>query len=157
MAQGAIAIIIVFVFANVCIRVVCFQQDLITSKLIIFPHFPPFQRSFIFTRVLYRTYPVIGILGIVRGGIMAWELQYYKDRIVWECQNGGHKWIDPTKPPVPTTVPPKTLPTTLPPAFCNQGVNNLAIVFTGCLVIDFILMVSVEQIFKHNSRLVKQI
>jgi len=113
MAQGAIAIVIVFVLAN---------------------------RSFIFTRVLYRVYPVIGILGIVRGGIMAWELQYFKDRIVWECQNGGHKWIDPTAPPPPPSNTPTTLPTTLPPAFCNQGVNNLVLVFTSCLVIDFLLM-----------------
>jgi len=127
MAQGAIAIIIVFVFAN---------------------------RSFIFTRVLFRIYPVIIVLGAVRGGIMAWELQYYKERIVWECQNGGHKWIDPSAPPVPATVPPKTLPTTLPPAFCNQGVNNLAVVFTGSLAIDFILMLYMYfLIWRFHTRL----
>jgi len=128
MAQGAMAIFIILTFA---------------------------QRSYIFTRALFYKYPIIVFLGAVRAGSMAWGLQRYKDRIVWECQNGGRKWIDPNKPPKPSTsTRPTTVNTTMPSGFCSVGVDDLSSVFTVSLVIDFILMLYMFfLVWRYSTRL----
>ncbi|CAG8596037.1 4049_t:CDS:2 [Ambispora gerdemannii] len=113
MAQGALAFILVIAFSN---------------------------RSYLFTKFLFRIYPVIVLLGAIRAGVMAWQLQHWEYRIVGECLNGGRKWVSDI-PSNSTSIDPSTAtPTydytsnsTLPSSFCTVGVHNLIQLFTSSL------------------------
>ncbi|KAG9290031.1 hypothetical protein G9A89_010337 [Geosiphon pyriformis] len=123
MAQGASALITAIAFSN---------------------------RSYLFTKLMFRLYPFILVLGAVRAVLMAWELDEWKYRIVGECESGGYKWIsdstNTTWTPsldhtiVTSTGTFSTNSTTLPTVFCKVGIPNSVVLFTTSLAIDFILM-----------------
>ncbi|CAG8603761.1 5167_t:CDS:2, partial [Acaulospora morrowiae] len=94
--------------------------------------------SFTIASSLVCFYPFLVILGAVRAGIMSWSLVYYKERIIWECDNGGTKWVDPST--ITTTTDTTSDPTLMPPVVCRTGVDNFNALITTGLCIDFILM-----------------
>ncbi|CAG8506003.1 1334_t:CDS:2 [Funneliformis caledonium] len=79
--------------------------------------------------------------GAVRAGVMTWELNHFKDRIEWECNNGGVKWADAHNND-PDFKPPPALKDNprLPNGFCRVGVESVGTTFAFAFVIDFILM-----------------
>ncbi|RHZ61715.1 hypothetical protein Glove_346g176 [Diversispora epigaea] len=103
-------------------------------------------RSETFANFNLRVYPVVIILGIVRGIIMAWSVDHYKGRITQECNNGGQRWIDPS---IPVTFTHNSTTggydkveddTRLPDSFCDNNLKTLTALFSLSLIIDFILM-----------------
>jgi len=96
------------------------------------------MRSYITSSSLVCSYPFVVILGAVRAGVIAWSLVYYKANIVWECDNGGKQWVDPST--VSTTITATTTNSTLPTVICTTGVDNFSALFTLGLCIDFVLM-----------------
>uniref|UniRef100_A0A1D1XUM1 Ephrin type-B receptor 1-A n=1 Tax=Anthurium amnicola TaxID=1678845 RepID=A0A1D1XUM1_9ARAE len=97
-------------------------------------------RSYVVSRFILILYPIILLLGAIRGGVMVWSLNHYASRIVWSCNNGGVKWIDAHEND--KFVPPPTLYDSprLPNGFCTVGVEHITSVFTLFLVIDFVIM-----------------
>jgi len=89
------------------------------------------KESYPLSRSLPFAYLVFIVLGVVRGGIMIWELQHSKDHIQWECDNPGMKWNNGTNISIPNVKK-------LPNAFCN--VNNTITSFAVSLVFDIIFM-----------------
>ncbi|CAG8448543.1 6447_t:CDS:2 [Funneliformis mosseae] len=99
------------------------------------------SRSYVISRFLLFIYPLIILLGAVRAGVMTWELNHFKDRIEWECNNGGVKWADAHNND-PDFKPPPALKDNprLPNGFCRVGVESVGTTFAFAFVIDFILM-----------------
>ncbi|CAG8724080.1 1672_t:CDS:1, partial [Dentiscutata heterogama] len=60
----------------------------------------------------------------IRGSLMAWSIFYGQDHIVWECNNGGKRWIDPSTidPSVPQPIETRLMPST----FCQVGLQTAA-------------------------------
>jgi len=115
MAQGAMCIISLIAFSN---------------------------KSYLFATLLFRVYPIILLAGAIRGGVMAWELQYYQDVLKQECTLGDgapSPNITTTDTGTPTTVSAQTTGS-IPSTFCSVGIHNFDIVFTAALIVDFILM-----------------
>ena len=56
-----------------------------------------------------------------------------KDKIQWECDNGGQLWTEDTQPP-PNTV-------AFPSGFCAAGFSSLNGAFIGSLLVDLIFQV----------------
>ncbi|KAG9076798.1 hypothetical protein FS749_011375 [Ceratobasidium sp. UAMH 11750] len=50
------------------------------------------NRSYIWTRVVHFLWPILLVLSGVRGIIMILQLSRGRDKIAWECQNGGQLW-----------------------------------------------------------------
>ncbi|CAG8573642.1 9638_t:CDS:2 [Diversispora eburnea] len=80
------------------------------------------MRSETFANFNLRVYPIIIILGLTRGIIMAWSLDHYKDRITWECDHGV------------------TDDRILPVKFCDNDLKTLIALFSMFLIVDFGLM-----------------
>lgn len=96
-------------------------------------------RSLLVNSSLLCSYPFVIVLGAVRAGIIAWSLVYYKENIVWECNNGGKQWVDPST--ISTTTTETTSNTTMPTVVCDRiGVDCFSSLFTIGLCVDFILM-----------------
>jgi len=89
------------------------------------------NRSYIWTRVVKFLWPFIIVICAVRAIIMIVQLQRGKDKIRWECDNGGQLWTD------AHTAATNTL-TTIPSGFCASGFSSLNAAFIGSLMIDLL-------------------
>jgi len=88
------------------------------------------NRSYIWTRVVTFIWPFIIVISTVRAIIMIVRLQQGKDKIQWECDNGGQLWNA-------TTTAQNTL-TTVPSGFCASGFSSINAAFIGSLLVDIV-------------------
>jgi len=89
------------------------------------------NRSYIWSRVCSFVWPFIIVICAVRAIIMIVQLQRGKDKIKWECDNGGQLWTD-----QPTAA--KNTVNRIPSHFCASGFSSLNAAFIGSLMIDLV-------------------
>jgi len=91
------------------------------------------NRSYIWIRVVKFLWPFLIVICAVRAIIMIVQLQRGKDKIIWECNNGGQLW-----PSNAGTVARRTTGGTVPAGFCAVGFSSLNIAFIVSLVVDLV-------------------
>jgi hypothetical protein len=88
------------------------------------------NRSYIWSRVCQFVWPFVIVLCAVRAIIMIVRLRQGKDKIEWECDNGGQLW---------PAADPQVVATNnvgFPSGFCSAGFASLNAAFIGGLLID---------------------
>lgn len=85
------------------------------------------NRSYIWTRVCKFLWPFVLVISAIRAIIMIVELQRGKDKIEWECANGGVVW---------SSTADTTSTGTIPGTFCTEGFSNINIAFIISLLVD---------------------
>lgn len=93
------------------------------------------NRSYIWIRVVKFLWPFLIVICAVRAIIMIVQLQRGKDKIIWECNNGGQLW------PSQTGTVARRTTGTVPPGFCAMGFDSLNIAFIVSLVVDLVFQV----------------
>jgi len=88
------------------------------------------NQSYLWARVCKFIWIFVIILSAIRAIIMIVQLQRGKDKIQWECDNGGQLWD-------PLTTAENTL-STIPSGFCTAGFASLNAAFIGSLLIDLV-------------------
>lgn len=89
------------------------------------------NRSYIWIRVCKFLWPFIIVISAVRAIIMIVELQRGKDKIAWECDNGGQLWTESTEAGYQSRA-------AFPSGFCASGFASLNIAFIFSLLIDIV-------------------
>jgi len=89
------------------------------------------NRSYIWIRVCKFLWPFIIVISAVRAIIMIVELQRGKDKIAWECDNGGQLWTETTEADYRGRA-------AFPSGFCAAGFASLNIAFIFSLLIDLV-------------------
>jgi hypothetical protein len=89
------------------------------------------NRSYIWIRVCKFLWPFIIVISAVRAIIMIVELQRGKDKIAWECDNGGQLWTESTEAGYQGRA-------AFPSGFCASGFASLNIAFIFSLLIDIV-------------------
>ncbi|KAL1669093.1 hypothetical protein GGF50DRAFT_45075 [Schizophyllum commune] len=83
------------------------------------------NRSYVWTRVCKFLWPFLIVICGVRAVLMIVQLQRGKDKITWECENGGMLWDDDYE----TTV-------SMPSGFCTTGFSSINVAFIISLLVD---------------------
>jgi len=91
------------------------------------------NRSYLWSRVCKCLWPFVIIICAVRAIIMIVQLQRGKDKIAWECANGGQIWSD--------NAVYATAGATLPAAFCTGGEATLYTSFIIGLIVDLVFQI----------------
>jgi len=92
------------------------------------------NKSYISIRVAKFLWPFIIIISGIRAVIMIVELNRGKDKIAWECANGGQLWTE------SAAVDP-TASGTIPGGFCAAGFSSLKTAFIIGLIIDLVFQI----------------
>jgi hypothetical protein len=92
------------------------------------------NRSYIWIRVVKFLWPFVIVISAVRAIIMIVQLQRGKEKIMWECNNGGQLWTDSTAAGISTSG-------SLPSGFCAMGFSSLNIAFIVSLLVDLVFQV----------------
>ncbi|KII94008.1 hypothetical protein PLICRDRAFT_36231 [Plicaturopsis crispa FD-325 SS-3] len=92
------------------------------------------NRSYIWIRVCNFIWPFIIVISAVRAILMIVELQRGKDKIAWECDNGGQLWTDSVTAGYDNG-------SSFPSGFCTTGFASLNIAFIISLLVDLIFQV----------------
>ncbi|CAA7264743.1 unnamed protein product [Cyclocybe aegerita] len=92
------------------------------------------NRSYIWIRVVNFLWPFLIVICAVRAIIMIVQLQRGKDKILWECNNGGQLWTDSAATATSTTG-------SMPGGFCAMGFSSLNIAFIISLLVDLVFQV----------------
>ncbi|KAL7285613.1 hypothetical protein ACG7TL_000717 [Trametes sanguinea] len=87
------------------------------------------NRSYIWTRVCKFIWPFIIVICAVRAIIMIVELQRGKDKIQWECENGGQLWTDSAEAGYGGSA-------SFPTGFCTTGFSSIYAAFIVGLLVD---------------------
>jgi len=87
------------------------------------------NRSYVFCRVCHFLWPFIIVICGVRAVFMIWELHRGKDKIVWECQNGGQLWGESAEAGYGNT-------SRFPEGICAPGWQSLFTAFIVSLLVD---------------------
>jgi hypothetical protein len=87
------------------------------------------NRSYTWSRVCHFLWPFIIVICGVRAIFMIWELNRGRDKIIWECQNGGQLWGTTEENGYNSTVK-------FPSGICAPGHHRLLTAFIVCLLID---------------------
>ncbi|KAG8804276.1 hypothetical protein FRC16_010605 [Serendipita sp. 398] len=87
------------------------------------------NRSLVWARVCHFLWPFIIVICGVRAIFMIWELNRGKDKIIWECQNGGQLW---------NTTPEAGYDNTarFPDGICGPGWQSLFTAFIISILVD---------------------
>jgi hypothetical protein len=93
------------------------------------------NRSYIWTRVCKFLWPFIIVIAAVRAILMIVQLERGKDKITWECNNGGTLWTDEADTGNSTTSG------TVPPGFCSAGFSSLNAAFIVSLLVDLVFQI----------------
>ncbi|KAI0274937.1 hypothetical protein BC834DRAFT_965399 [Gloeopeniophorella convolvens] len=88
------------------------------------------SRSYIWTRVCKFLWPFVLVISAVRAIIMIVELQRGKEKITWECANGGQLWT--------TSAAAGYGSGNAPSGFCTAGFSSLNAAFIVCLLVDLV-------------------
>lgn len=87
------------------------------------------NRSYIWIRVVKFLWPFVIVICAIRAIVMIVQLQRGKDKIVWECNNGGQLWTDSVAAGYQTTA-------SFPSGFCTNGFSSVNSAFIVSLIID---------------------
>ncbi|KAG8966173.1 hypothetical protein FRC03_012363 [Tulasnella sp. 419] len=88
------------------------------------------NRSYIWSRVCKFVWPFIVVISAIRGIIMIVQLYRGRDKIVWECENGGQLWgSDPESGPRIAN---------MPDGVCRPGWSALFTVFIVAILVDLV-------------------
>jgi len=87
------------------------------------------NRSYVWTRAVKFLWPFVIVISAVRTIIMIVELQRGKDKIQWECANGGQLWTASAEAGYGGS-------TSFPSGFCTSGFSNIYAAFVGALIVD---------------------
>ncbi|KAF8514341.1 hypothetical protein BU17DRAFT_52639 [Hysterangium stoloniferum] len=87
------------------------------------------SRSYIWTRACRLIWPFVIVICGIRAIIMIWELSRGKDKIIWECQNGGQLWGASANAGYGGT-------TSFPDGICGPGFSSLFTAFIVSLLVD---------------------
>ncbi|CDO73169.1 hypothetical protein BN946_scf185007.g224 [Trametes cinnabarina] len=87
------------------------------------------NRSYIWTRVCKFIWPFVIVICAVRAIIMIVELQRGKDKIQWECENGGQLWTDSAEAGYGGSA-------SFPTGFCTTGFSSIYAAFIVGLLVD---------------------
>lgn len=88
------------------------------------------NRSYTWSRASVGLWPFLIVISAVRDIIMIVELQRGKEKIQWECANGGQLWT--------TSVTAGYATGNAPSAFCTAGFSSLNTAFILCLLADLV-------------------
>ncbi|KAF8273021.1 hypothetical protein EI94DRAFT_1677420 [Lactarius quietus] len=91
------------------------------------------NKSYIWTRACTVLWPFMIVISAIRAIIMIVELQNGKEKIEWECANGGQLWT--------TSATAGYATGDIPPAFCTTGFSSLYTVFVVCLLADIVCQI----------------
>jgi len=89
------------------------------------------NRSYIWIRAVKFLWPFLIVISAVRAILMIVELQRGKDKIAWECNNGGQLWTAAAATGTTTSG-------SLPGGFCATGFSSLWIAFIISLLADLV-------------------
>jgi len=87
------------------------------------------NKSYIWTRVCKFIWPFIVVISAIRAILMIVELRRGKDKIAWECDNGGQLWTD-------SVVAGYDNGSSFPGAFCATGFGSISTAFIISLLVD---------------------
>jgi len=105
------------------------------------------NRSYTWARVCHFLWPFIIIICCIRAIFMIWELHRGRDKIIWECSNGGQLWGQSEEAGYGNS-------TYLPSAVCAPGWQSLFTAFIFCLLIDLVFQM---YMFFLNWRFMKRL
>jgi len=88
------------------------------------------NRSYVWARVCHFLWPFIIVIAAVRAILMIVQLGRGKDKIVWECANGGQLYSSGTSAVNYTTT------ASFPDALCAPGFASLNTAFIISLIVD---------------------
>ncbi|KAH9044617.1 hypothetical protein EDB85DRAFT_2070747 [Lactarius pseudohatsudake] len=88
------------------------------------------NKSYIWTRACTVLWPFVIVISAIRAIVMIVELQRGKDKIVWECANGGQLWT--------TSATAGYGSGNIPPGFCTAGFSSLNTLFIVGLLADIV-------------------
>jgi len=88
------------------------------------------NRSYTWTRACKFLWPFVIVICAIRVTIMIVQLHRGKDKITWECENGGQIWA--------TNAEYNTTRATLPAGFCTSGQSTLVAAFAISLLVDVV-------------------
>jgi hypothetical protein len=75
------------------------------------------------------------VIAAVRAILMIVQLERGKDKIAWECNNGGTLWTENSDPNSETSK------TSFPPGFCAAGFSSLNAAFIVSLLVDLVFQI----------------
>ncbi|TBU50060.1 hypothetical protein BD309DRAFT_986026 [Dichomitus squalens] len=106
------------------------------------------NRSYIWIRVCKFVWPFVIVIAAVRAIIMIVELQRGKDKIQWECDNGGQLWSASAAAGYGTSSE------TFPSGFCAAGFSSLNVAFIVGLLVDLVFqMYMFFMVWRFQKRL----
>lgn len=104
------------------------------------------NRSYTFSRACVVLWPFLIVISAVRDIVMIVELQRGKEKIVWECANGGQLWT--------TSAAAGYGSGNIPSSFCTTGFASLNTAFIVCMLSDLVFQVYMLFItWRYSSRL----
>jgi len=87
------------------------------------------NRSYTWTRVCHFLWPFLIIISGVRAIFMIWEFNRGKDKIIWECENGGQLWGASEEAGYANSL-------NFPSGMCGPGFQSLYTAFIVSLLVD---------------------
>ncbi|KAH9982761.1 hypothetical protein BGW80DRAFT_1264862 [Lactifluus volemus] len=93
-------------------------------------------RSYVWSRACAILWPFLIVISAIRDIVMIVELERGKEKIAWECANGGQLWV----PSVTAGYGSGNAPS----AFCTAGFASLNTAFILSLLVDLVLQVRSE-------------
>jgi hypothetical protein len=87
------------------------------------------NHSHIWTNACMLLWPFVIIASAIRAIFMIWQLYRGKDKIIWECENGGQLWGESAEAGYGTS-------SSFPNAICGPGWHSLFTAFIVCLLVD---------------------
>ncbi|EAU92255.2 hypothetical protein CC1G_00474 [Coprinopsis cinerea okayama7 len=96
------------------------------------------NRSYIWIRVVKFLWPFVIVLSAIRAILMIVQLQRGKDKITWECNNGGQLW---TEEAAAAAAASGEKSGSMPGGFCAAGFNSLNTAFIISLLVDIVCQV----------------
>jgi len=109
---------------------------LVTGLTAVITIFALSNRSYVWTRAVKFLWPFVIVISAIRAIAMIVELQYGKDNLAWECNNGGQLW-----PPNLVAVGPSTMAATIPSIFCTTAFPSIYAAFILSLLIDLVCQI----------------
>ncbi|KAJ7654183.1 hypothetical protein B0H17DRAFT_1100308 [Mycena rosella] len=86
-------------------------------------------RSYVFARAMQFVWPFIIVICAVRAILMIVELNRGKEKIQWECDNGGQLWLDSAAANISSSP-------AFPSEFCIVGFPTINTAFIVSLLVD---------------------
>jgi len=87
------------------------------------------NRSYVWARVCHFLWPFIIVICAIRAIFMIWELHRGREKIIWECENGGQLWGQSEEAGYGTRV-------SFPNGICAPGWQSLFTAFIFSILVD---------------------